>query len=461
MTEVTELNAAKIWRFRALDTWFFRESRPMESVGGSELISTFPPSPRTLAGAIRHLVGNRHAVDWKQWGRTDSYPELKQRIGDADGYGDLCLSGAWLARETVSGSTERLYPVPGNLVIKQETAAPKRAGGTEAAEAEVQAGTDEPEMAGKVLKLARLRVGQPRRCNLGDKVRMPVLPKDPANPEQYLRMRSADDYWVTEQGLQQILAGGVCQAEALIAADCLFNKEARLGIAINNRQRAVEQGLLYQTRHVRPEQSVLVEVDVAGLQAADHDSQGVVRLGGEGRGAGWSVHEFAGLRPAAIRPDEAALAQARGIILVTLTPADWYPAVAVSTENYSPLPGFIRDDNHEKWPGATVWTGILHGVDLTLHSAVLGKPVREGGWDLVSNSPRAVRSLVPAGSVFYLTVDSGDIQGALQQLHLKQVPEQPPQAPEDKQEYALGRGLVAVGLWPDNEYESVESVEQE
>lgn len=435
MTEVTDLKTTKTWRFRALDTWFFRESRPMESVGGSELTGSFPPSPRTLAGAIRHIVGNQHEVDWKKWSQADSYPELKQRMGDAAGYGDLSLSGAWLARETVTG-TERLYPVPGNLVIKK-------------------AGAGEPEMVGEVSALARLRVGSPRRCNLGDQVRMPVLPKDPENPEQYLRMRSAEGYWVTEPGLQKILAGEVCQAEELIAADCLFNKEARLGIAINNRQRAVEQGLLYQTRHVRPEQSVLVEVDVSGLQAADHESQGVVRLGGEGRGAGWSVHESAGLRPAVISPDEAALAQARGIILVTLTPADWCPAVAVSAENYSPLPGFTRDNEHEKWPGATVWTGTLYGVGLTLHSAVLGKPVREGGWDLVANRPRAVRSLVPAGSVFYLTVDSDDIQGALQQLHLKQIPEEPPQAPEDQQEYALGRGLVAVGLWPDNEYESV------
>ncbi|WP_308874022.1 hypothetical protein [Thiothrix subterranea] len=35
----------QLWRFKALDTWFFRESRPMESVGGSELLSAFPHRP--------------------------------------------------------------------------------------------------------------------------------------------------------------------------------------------------------------------------------------------------------------------------------------------------------------------------------------------------------------------------------------------------------------------------------
>ncbi|QLQ32192.1 MAG: hypothetical protein HZT40_12035 [Candidatus Thiothrix singaporensis] len=55
------------WRFKALDTWFFRESRPMESIGGSELLSAFPPSPRTLSGAVRSVVGEHKQADWQQW----------------------------------------------------------------------------------------------------------------------------------------------------------------------------------------------------------------------------------------------------------------------------------------------------------------------------------------------------------------------------------------------------------
>ena len=35
-------SAARLWRFEALDTWFFRESRPHGSVGAAELASLFP-----------------------------------------------------------------------------------------------------------------------------------------------------------------------------------------------------------------------------------------------------------------------------------------------------------------------------------------------------------------------------------------------------------------------------------
>lgn len=52
-------------RFTALDTLFFRESRPYETIGGSELGSVFPPPPRTVAGAIRTAIGESLDADWK------------------------------------------------------------------------------------------------------------------------------------------------------------------------------------------------------------------------------------------------------------------------------------------------------------------------------------------------------------------------------------------------------------
>ncbi len=439
------------WRFQALDTWFFRESRPMESVGGSELVSTFPPSPRTIAGAIRHIVGNQHKVDWRQWGEwekknkaegpdsyspdaTDPYRDLKQRIGGAAYYGKLEFRGAWLARERKSGEVERLYPVPGNLVIKQDDD-----------KTDTDDQSDQSNQTTRDLKRARLVIGKPRRCNLGDHVRMPVLPPNSEG------MRGADDYRVTETGLQAILSGGVCKASELVSMECLFKSEARLGIAINNKQRAVEEGLLYQTRHIRPKPWVRVEMDVKGLAENDYAEGGIVRLGGEGRGASWSVRPANDL--SVISPDDQAIKKAKGIVLVLLTPADLYPGSTApesqADKRYCPLPGFKWEDE----AGVTLWKGDLHGIKLTLHCAVIGKPVREGGWDLVNNAPRAVRSLAPAGSVFYLTVDGGaeGIKNALIKLHLQQMPGEQSNAHMDKQAHALGRGLMAAGLWPANE----------
>ena len=91
------------WQFSALDTWFFRESRPMESIGGSELQSGFPPSPRTTSGAIRHLVGQKHNVNWSKWNKPDEYVDLKSTIGDANSLGKLRFNGPWCS----GGSRER------------------------------------------------------------------------------------------------------------------------------------------------------------------------------------------------------------------------------------------------------------------------------------------------------------------------------------------------------------------
>ena len=96
------------------------------------------------------------------------------------------------------------------------------------------------------------------------------------------------------------------------------------------------------------------------------------------------------------------------------------------------LPGFAPDTQ-----GAVkVWRGQLHGVELNLHSAVLGKAAREGGWDLLHQQPRPVFSLIPAGSVYFCTV-AGDPKAAIYALHVQHI----------GNDTALGRGELAVGLW--------------
>lgn len=86
------------------------------------------------------------------------------------------------------------------------------------------------------------------------------------------------------------------------------------------------------------------------------------------------------------------------LLLVLLTHADFGGWL---------LPGFRPEIQHD----VQVWRGRLHGVDLILHSAALGKAAREGGWDLLHQQPRPVVSLIPAGSVYFCTV-MGDFQSA-------------------------------------------------
>lgn len=374
--------SAKLWRFDALDSWFFRESRPHETVGGTELASLFPPPARTVAGAVRTLIGETQQVGWDKFKEPEGYSDLKQQIGDADGFGQLQLTGPYLCK-----GGQRLYPVPLHLLTKTE------------------AGQEKP-------KFACLRPGtEPVDCDLGRRIRLPELarPLPGAKP--------LENTWLDGADLKRVLVGE--EPKRLYPKKALFTEEPRLGIARNNSRRTVEEGLLYQTRHIRLREGVSLGVTVDGIQPDLHPASGLLRFGGEGRPGAVTVLES----PPKLEPVKPA-EQYHGLLLMLLTHADfggaWLP------------PGFTADERD----GVKVWCGELRGVGLTIVSAALGKAVREGGWDLIGQRPRPVLGLVPAGGIYFCTV-TGKLNDAIVALHGQHIG-------NDTQ---LGRGELAVGLW--------------
>ena len=215
----------------------------------------------------------------------------------------------------------------------------------------------------------------------------------------------------------------------LIASSELFKYEARLGIARNNQQRTAEKGMLYQTQHIRPKNSVAIEVGVEGLDAIEYPRSGITRLGGEGRGAAFEV---SAVDEKVIETDYSKT-DILGIKLVLLS-AVYVPQL----KDYTPLPDFKKIEQD----GNSVWQGQINGIALTIHCAVIGKVLREGGWDLRNKQAKPVRSLIPAGSVFYCTVQ-GDIKTALEKLQISQIdPDN-----KDSLDNQSGRGLFTAGFW--------------
>ena len=175
-------------------------------------------------------------------------------------------------------------------------------------------------------------------------------------------------------------------------------------------------------------------MDIDGLETVNCPTSGIVRLGGEGRGAAFKDVVWADARS----PSLPNLKEIKLILLSALfvpqaakeecsmtasPPKDWQ-------SGYTPLPNFERHEEQDK----TVWTGKINGINLTLHCAIIGKVIREGGWDLKTRKPKPVRSLMPAGSVFYCTVENGSDIG--QQFDQ-----------QNDLDKALGRGLFAVCPW--------------
>lgn len=366
--------------FNATDTLFFRESRPMESMG--ELQSVFPPPMRTLAGAIRTLIGETNGVNWQDYERNPQNP-VRQIIGYSDDLGALRFEGAWLAC-----GGERLYPAPLHLLKKDD-------------------------------KLHRLELDHNGIwCDLGKKVRLPKLPDD----DEAKGSKPLENTWLTRAGFESVLNGNKPTIDQLKTAKDLFERESRLGIARDNATRSVQEGMLYQTQHIRPHADLSIEVDVTGLPDT-MPQNAIIRVGGEGRSASISVKQANNALP----KGKAGKGKAdTGIALYLLTPLNMPQGTYL---------GFTCEERDTH----TVWTGTLNGIALELHGAVTGKALREGGWDMANRQPRAVTSLIPAGSVFFCKIINGDTAAAINALHNQHIGTLT----------AYGYGHLAVGVWND------------
>jgi CRISPR-associated protein Cmr3 len=368
----------RYWQFDPLDTWFFREARGFEASGSNELASLFPPPANTVAGAVRTLIGDQRGVDWSRFPDADEYRALREQIGDGDHLGQLGLTGPYPLWRG-----ERLYPAPLHLL-------------------------------GKDQDYRLLEPGDPVTCDLG-RVRLPRIRQAAAGPLPGAKPLAGS--WLTPADLGRVLAGQ--PPGQVIGANVLYDEEPRLGIARDNARRTGRDGLLYQTRHLRPRAGLAIGFGTRGLAETFLPAPGVMRFGGEGRPGALQAAQ----PPAALVPPKL---QDRRLLLMLLTAADfgqdWVP------------PGL----QPEQRDGVQIWRGTLAGVALTLECAVLGKAAREGGWDLARERPRPVRSLIPAGSVYFCTLE-GDMPPHIASKAL--------QGQFIGQDTALGRGELAVGAW--------------
>lgn len=393
-------------RLEPQDTVFFRESRPMEAQGVKPLGGRFPPPARTVAGAVRTLIGQALDVDWSRYqkdrNRTD-LADIDRLIGLPDDAppGPLRLTGPF---PTLDG--ERVYPVPLHLLRA------KSKGGDNAA-----------------FDYGWLKPGPAVRCDLG-KVQLPVL-------DTRKRLDGAEPLeacWVKRADFLELLAGRIPPALNPIFTEppegdrepSLVVGEPRLGIALDYPRRGAADGQLYQTVHARLARGVGIGVKVEhkdGLPLPDLRGTSV-RLGGEGRFAHIVTDDES---PSDIMPGKPD-GVPKGIVMVLLTPANFH---RTKDEPAWLPPGFTVGEKN----GATIWTGQIADVELVLVSAVIGKSVREGGWNLKQHAPHDAETLLPPGSVWFC--ETADPETAITTLTGQKLGEGT----------ALGRGEIAAGYW--------------
>lgn len=189
--------------------------------------------------------------------------------------------------------------------------------------------------------------------------------------------------------------------------------ETRVHVSIDDQSGTAEAGALFSSRG-RRYRGICLHIEV---ESPDRRPDGMITLGGESRlsflSDGTAFPSFASAEPTLFPADERR--PLRGLRLQLLTPA-WCDPNGDPPRNAGWLPRWIGDDGRGAHPRAS-------GVKLRLVAAAIPGFTAISGWDMQAvadprsrGAPRAVRRLVPQGSVYYFEVLAGTVRDACKLL---------------------------------------------
>jgi len=337
-----------------LDVLFLRGNRVF-GAAGSYGESLLPPWPSVAAGALRSLL---HAGD----GKVLDQPE------------DFRLTAFHLARH-VDGRDETVHALPADLIVQGTRNAP-----------EIMRFTPTP---------------------LHDAIMASTpLPHVPALATAD-RGKPLGGFLLSRDGWQEYLAGRTPTAAHLLKTDTLWQVEDRIGVGLDPHSRRAEDGKLFSMQAIAFHPGAGFVVRSSGRVAPPE--QGLLRLGGDGRGAHLrpATDELAGA-------DHAAIAQAGRARLVLTTPG-------LFPDGWR-LPGMQADGRWE-----------LAGVRARVVAVAITRSEVVSGWDMQKKLPKPAQRVAPTGSVYWLE----DLQAGADAL--------------DK--------LADHGLWPETDHDTARRAE--
>ena len=334
------------------DVWLFRDARPFGGGEQTRAASIFPPSPRTIQGALRSALlaqKSSGALDFDAVKRlTDQ--ALIDELGTNVNFGALHVRGPVLAEKNeTSGQVVTYFPHPADLVKQERGWALLR-----------------PDQNFACLS------NWPKAETPGEGL-LPLLPP-PGKPEKF------DTGWLSNEQFTAYLDGSPPGSQSVKTT--LFKRHARYGIELDSFGKRPKEGQLYMAEFVRllPDHGLLIEATGLSLQAA-----GNLMLGGEARAANYQTTDAGVDIDAPVLPVENGQTRFK---LYLATPAifqgGWVPDA------------FRNADQSLKL--TTTWRNL----EVTLIAAAVNRAQVSGGRDItVADTQRHLHRAVPAGSVYY------------------------------------------------------------
>jgi CRISPR-associated protein Cmr3 len=347
---------------RPIDVLYLRGNR-LFGTTGDFAHANMPPWPSVFAGALRAHILVDKTIGFKDFleGRVAD-PEVKAALGSPQSPGSFQLSAVGLR-----ANDSNCYPAPMDLV-------PPEPQGSHCIRITPS----------DVLSAQRIRSSYPLAY-------LPILREEKPSKKK--------TWWIKEEGLALHLAGKEVHKDYLVDPfESLWELDPRLGIALDPNSRSVETGKIYTTEAIALKPGVSFVVTVHGADRV-LPSSGLIRFGGDGRGA-----EIAPVADKSLPDPLRVPLQGRRFRLILSTP------------------GIFPPGNHDEgWLPPAVFheTGdyILRHPKLTAKLVCAAVPRLEvvSGWDIAEHKPKEAIRVVPAGSVYWFEAENENTE-VLEQL---------------------------------------------
>lgn len=381
-----------------LDVLHLRGNRLFADAGHGE--ATMPPRPSVFAGALRSRMLVDRGVAFADFlGQRVPDAQVRVIVGEGpDAPGTMRVAGVSLGvRQCPRDPLTTWHPVPADLMVVAD---------------------------GEALRAVRLHPRMHRECGVRGSFELPMVPV----PETTERGKPQSGVWMRGDALAAHLRGDDVEPDALCRSSCLWKTDPRLGIGLDDATGSAKEGLLYTADCIALAPGTGFLVRVAGADALLPDG-GLVRLGGDGRGA--------------------------TLQHATLAPGHAFPAGVPKGRRFRMLlatPGFFPEGG---WlPCGVRWHGDecvleLGGLRARLVAAAVGRAEVASGWDLARGVPKPAVRVAPAGSVYWFDEVEGD-PAELARLARDGLGADSTDA-ELRRRRAEGFNNVWLGEWPDAE----------
>jgi len=360
-----------VWRsIRPLDVLYLRGNL-LFGGGGDHSEALMPPWPSVFAGAIRSRMLVDAGVDLGRFTDEEALapPELATTLGTPSEPGSFRVAtvALLLPPGTKGEQPQPVFPLPADLVVTGKDGVGDRRG--------ARSGASEPDG----LEVTRLELAAlPRAIRSSSPVpaALALRRSAPAKP--------LTGYWLTAEGLGRWLGGGTPTPEQLVHRFALWKSDPRLGIAMDRSSRTAATGKLYTSETVAMADGAAFLLGIEGAAEDQVPSEGLLRLGGDGRGAEIGPWDGA-------PPWEKTGVRGEGSFTVYMETPGLFPG------------GWLP-------PGVDPSTLRLRvgGFSARLAAAAVPRFEVVSGWNVAAHAPKPAQRVAPAGSVYLFDEVEGD-----------------------------------------------------